>query len=1181
MSKTSGAPIRTRIASLLDSLANNARELATGRLELSTTCRSLAQRIHDAASKQEKARKAVLVHPAGIETLQLLIANRQDALAACTVLQIFNCLATSRRRCVRLAGHGIVDNVWSLLISRQKSTEAGKTDKCLQQCLLLLVKLAPFQKKFAIRARLVGGVNCICALIKTATGLHREPVLKLIRLLGSNASNATAMVKNGAVDYLTKLLSSAPQHDMAFTKRCIDALLVLCKHKCGISGAVQQDLLAVTMNMASQWTSMTHKSVKPATCSSILGLMKSLAKHEAGRQALIKADGFQFLIKMMQSSGGKKEMKKLALTSAGILRYSFPRTPLPVVSLGPQIRFKVPEGAATDVVESNAENDAANSSSSEAGSEDDERGGNPRPAPPSQPEDLHDFRKFFVEMQCNQSSVPSAAHLEGLAAASPWSSLDEQLRASIRATVGFRGDDALPEDVFHLLPFAEPALSDVHPELSPWRVRVDEPQTKTPPAVGKKLMLDDAMRYIEPEGCLHRLVYDLDQNVSHAYANTNPMMLSSDTSNDIFKSPLDLSSELAFDVQLPSTPLTQSTATPDARKLSPETRRAMAATSTSELEALRFDSRFECGNLRKAIQVRDTEYDLVLNADVNTDHHHQWFYFSVSGMLPDVKYRFNIVNCEKTKSQFTAGMQPVMFSWLDFRARCMNAAASAGGGCAASELNSRPEDAPEQASDEDAFLQWKRVGTDIAYHSNHVCRCSEPAAQRNDRLLSTAKTFYTLSFSVTFPNAGDICYLAYHYPYTYTRLQRVLSSLHVDEEDVYLRRQLLCKTLTGNDCHLLTIGSPDLAATEDSNPNPEKNEASASNHSGKQYIVISSRVHPGESNSSWVMEGILQFLVSAHPLAVKLRERYIFKVVPMLNPDGVVNGHHRCSLSGNDLNRQWITPCPVRHPTIYHTKCLLQYLFATGSNARLFCDLHGHSRRKNIFTFGCLDHLDQLDRREEEVFPNLLASVAPAFARKNCTFDVDKSKEATARVVGWRELGIVACYTMESTYCGADQGQYKGLQFSPYHLKEMGEAFCQALLLLDHPGGRASALRADDVLASARRVPPATFATPESDEEEPERKAAGRKLNKKAGAKGISKNRAKRGDDDDEEEEEDEEEQQAQACAASSDVDEASYEADDVDGEFGAGDDLDDFDDALDEEDDDDALQDGSDEEEV
>ena len=28
----------------------------------------------------------------------------------------------------------------------------------------------------------------------------------------------------------------------------------------------------------------------------------------------------------------------------------------------------------------------------------------------------------------------------------------------------------------------------------------------------------------------------------------------------------------------------------------------------------------------------------------------------------------------------------------------------------------------------------------------------------------------TVTFSVTFPHDGDICYLAYHYPYTYSRL---------------------------------------------------------------------------------------------------------------------------------------------------------------------------------------------------------------------------------------------------------------------------------------------------------------------------------------------------------------------------------------------------------------------------
>lgn len=39
---------------------------------------------------------------------------------------------------------------------------------------------------------------------------------------------------------------------------------------------------------------------------------------------------------------------------------------------------------------------------------------------------------------------------------------------------------------------------------------------------------------------------------------------------------------------------------------------------------------------------------------------------------------------------------------------------------------------------------------------------------------------------------------------------------------------------------------------------------------------------------------------------------------------------HRCSLSGVDLNRQWIAPNPNLHPTIYSTKALLQWLVATG-----------------------------------------------------------------------------------------------------------------------------------------------------------------------------------------------------------------------------------------------------------
>lgn len=71
---------------------------------------------------------------------------------------------------------------------------------------------------------------------------------------------------------------------------------------------------------------------------------------------------------------------------------------------------------------------------------------------------------------------------------------------------------------------------------------------------------------------------------------------------------------------------------------------------------------------------------------------------------------------------------------------------------------------------------------------------------------------------------------------------------------------------------------------------------------------MSSRVHPGESNSSYIVEGLIDYITGNERDARFLRDNYVFKVVPMLNPDGVIVGNYRCSLSGLDLNRQWILP---------------------------------------------------------------------------------------------------------------------------------------------------------------------------------------------------------------------------------------------------------------------------------
>jgi len=65
---------------------------------------------------------------------------------------------------------------------------------------------------------------------------------------------------------------------------------------------------------------------------------------------------------------------------------------------------------------------------------------------------------------------------------------------------------------------------------------------------------------------------------------------------------------------------------------------------------------------------------------------------------------------------------------------------------------------------------------------------------------------------------------------------------------------------------------------------------------------------------------MIEFLLSNDPEAHDLRNNFVFKIVPMLNPDGVIYGNYRSSLLGVDLNRRWKNPSKYLHPTIYYSK---------------------------------------------------------------------------------------------------------------------------------------------------------------------------------------------------------------------------------------------------------------------
>ena len=81
---------------------------------------------------------------------------------------------------------------------------------------------------------------------------------------------------------------------------------------------------------------------------------------------------------------------------------------------------------------------------------------------------------------------------------------------------------------------------------------------------------------------------------------------------------------------------------------------------------------------------------------------------------------------------------------------------------------------------------------------------------------------------------------------------------------------------------LLTIRDPEL-----------KQPPNTTCDKKRKIVIITARVHPGETPSSYVCQGLIEFLVSSHPVAKLLRENITFKIIPMLNPDGVYLGNYR------------------------------------------------------------------------------------------------------------------------------------------------------------------------------------------------------------------------------------------------------------------------------------------------
>jgi cytosolic carboxypeptidase protein 2/3 len=151
------------------------------------------------------------------------------------------------------------------------------------------------------------------------------------------------------------------------------------------------------------------------------------------------------------------------------------------------------------------------------------------------------------------------------------------------------------------------------------------------------------------------------------------------------------------------------------------------------------------------------------------------------------------------------------------------------------------------------------------------------------------------------------------------------------------------------------------------------------------------------------MHGFINFLCS--PKAKELRSKILFKIVPMVNVDGVVAGNFRTNLLGRDLNRYFHRPESIEQTGMIRS-------LATKFKPFMFLDFHGHSSRKNIFTYGPDYSIDNRYFLPSRVFPKLISKYTKSFRYYSCNFRITGDKVNTGRAVMLRNHQVIYSFTV-------------------------------------------------------------------------------------------------------------------------------------------------------------------------
>ena len=202
----------------------------------------------------------------------------------------------------------------------------------------------------------------------------------------------------------------------------------------------------------------------------------------------------------------------------------------------------------------------------------------------------------------------------------------------------------------------------------------------------------------------------------------------------------------------------------------------------------------------------------------------------------------------------------------------------------------KPENAPVNNSAWYAFKIWgnspKTVSVKLTYDDGDH-RYHPKISGDGEHWQLLADQFYsedtaTGSATIRLNISPDTLWIAAQELFTSKDFEQRIAAF---AEKPFVQKSVLGNSKRGKTIHKLEI-------TEAENPS--------------RYVAIISRQHPPEVTGTYALMAFLDALCDDSPLAQRFRREFSTIVIPLMNPDGVDNGHWRHNAGGIDLNRDWM-----------------------------------------------------------------------------------------------------------------------------------------------------------------------------------------------------------------------------------------------------------------------------------